>query len=205
MATFGFIGTGNMGGALPGRPASGCPAERSCWRTARHQSGGPGPGAGLPGCGQCGGGRWGRLHLPGREALYGGRADGEDRPRAGGAEGPVRAGVHGGGPHHPLTCGAGPRGLAPDPHHAQYPSAIGGGRDLLHLRRRHGGGGSGVPGEHGRRRAAAAPGRPSDGRRRRRGRLRTGLCGPSSSRPWRTAAWPAASPVPWRWSAPPRR
>ena len=33
-------------------------------------------------------------------------------------------------------------------------------------------------------------------------------CGPlwtSSSRPWRTAAWPAASPVPWRWSAPPRR
>ncbi|CAN4019871.1 hypothetical protein AJOOGB_AJOOGB_18500, partial [Dysosmobacter welbionis] len=38
--------------------------------------------------------------------------------------------------------------------------------------------GSGVPGEHGRRRAAAAPGRPSDGRRQRRGRLRTGLCGP---------------------------
>lgn len=33
-----------------------------------------------------------------------------------------------------------------------------GGRDLLYLRRRHGGGGSGVPGEHGRCRAVAAPG-----------------------------------------------
>ena len=126
MATFGFIGTGNMGGALARaarKRLSG--GEILLANRSAAKAGGPGPGAGLPGCGQCGGGRWGRLHLPGREALYGGRADGEDRPRAGGAEGPVRAGVHGGGPSPSPTCGSGAAGLAPDPHHAQYPSAIG--------------------------------------------------------------------------------
>lgn len=58
MATFGFIGTGNMGGALARaarKRLSG--GEILVGEPLRRQSGGPGPGAGLPGCGQCGGGR----------------------------------------------------------------------------------------------------------------------------------------------------
>lgn len=53
--------------------------------------------------------------------------------------------------------------------------------------------------------AAAAPGRPSDGRRAAPWPAADRPLWTSSSRPWRTTAWPAASPVPWRWSAPPKR